>query len=176
MESFAIRNYSCRYMPDKAKSVYAIVRPAKYLRQEAILSVPFYNKHSSDTTNALIAFECPSIASNSFIGSSDEKIEVSKRSLSDLVEFAAILKMPVVVIISASCEINLVPALQYRDVSPEILERFVPYSPETTSSQTSEASYEILYYDPRTDILKQFNNQENKSKNNGGRRKSLDFL
>ena len=118
---FRIKNYSCRFSPDTHRMVYSVIIPSHTYRKEAILSVPFYNKHTHDDTNAIIAFTCPDIAKThaTKIGSI-----VREECLQDLVDFSAILKLPVVLMLNGECCI-----------------------------EEKHENYEIVYIDPKTSAL-----------------------
>lgn len=101
----SVKSYTCKYI-DPNKHVYAIVSPAKSSRSSKILTTPFHS-NTGDTYNAIVAFECKTYASW-WYNNVQQQCEASpiRDKLTDIVYIASQLKMPVVVILSSSCDID----------------------------------------------------------------------
>lgn len=135
-----ITNYSCRYVPVQQSAYIIIQRPCVQDHLDHKLNfytVPFYNKQTHDTSNALLAFQCESIAKAALQAiervqehqqHQEHEVFVVEHPIVDVINYGAMLRIPTVVILSMYCRIN---------------------DDNSESDGTCNVHYEILYNDLR---------------------------
>lgn len=124
MLSNKLVNYSYSPHYNKKQIVYAIVRPQTKEHLSEYLSIPFCNRRTMFTSNALVAFESADMAKQ-IITTSLPPNEVAtqvKLELEDLINLADLVRMPVILINNIYCDClathddeNLHYEIQYYD-------------------------------------------------------------
>ena len=127
MMSIRVTQYTCRFVPNTTQ-VYTMCKPLYMNKKKpaslgmqgtpswttvSFYTIPFDNRLTRETTNAVLAFACPDLA----------RVHIPKQphtrvvsfTLADLGHHAATLKLPLVVILNSFCDI---PSLNEDHTSP----------------------------------------------------------
>jgi len=106
-----IKRYSCHYL-DPAKKVYAIT-PANvnvhHNIQRAYLSIPLVEREQKRVTQAIVAFVHPHLCeeTNMLVKTTSEvESERIELCVSQLREYAQLMKLPMVVVLNMYCDLN----------------------------------------------------------------------
>jgi len=118
-----VTDYSCRFMPDQTRPIYAIAKPHPLIHMTRFASIPFYNKHTHDNSNALVAFECRDVA-KAVAADVGEGAQVLPCAYNDFVHISSMVKLPVIIITNMYCEID-------------------------SDNQTYSTHFEVVYQDAR---------------------------
>lgn len=101
-----VLDYSCRFLPDKKRVVYAISRPHNnHMHMSEYLSMPFYNRSTLDSSNALVAFESPHVAQTLACTYGTKEV-VIQHNVNEFIDYSAMVKLPVIIIINMYCNID----------------------------------------------------------------------
>lgn len=110
----SIVNYNCRYLPDTKQQMFVLMKrkkvsPDPIESKRSYYTIPFYNKHSHDTSNSLVAVQCEVVAKYMLqdIGcDAGYEVYITQHSVKDIMDYAAMLKLPMVVILSMYCSLD----------------------------------------------------------------------
>lgn len=118
-----VTDYSCRFIPDQTRSIYAIAKPHQLIHMTRFASIPFHNRHTQDNSNALVAFECQDLA-KAVAADVGEGAQVLQCAFNDFVHISSMVKLPVIIITNMYCAID-------------------------SDKQTSSTHFEVVYQDAR---------------------------
>ena len=101
-----IANYNCRYIHDTQRPVYTILKERKFIHQSEFFTTAFYNNSAKDSSNALLAFDCPNVARVGATTSSHKDSSVMEFNMKELIDYSSMIKLPFVVVLSMYCNID----------------------------------------------------------------------
>lgn len=138
-------------MPNNKQSAYVLIRrPYAHNNldhKNTYYTVPFYNKHTFDASNALLAFQCESMAKFALDDistnnkTSDQELLLAEYPIQDIMNYGAMLRIPSVIIVSMYCYYNDVDS---RDECNEHYEIF--YSDSRSTKYDPSNSMDIKDY------------------------------
>lgn len=101
-----IINYNCRYVGDLKRPAHSILRPKPQVHQSEFFTAAFYNHQTRDSSNALVAFDCPDVARVIADSTGDDESCVMQFSIQELVDYSSMMKLPMVVIMNMHCDLD----------------------------------------------------------------------